>query len=149
MNLQDEINLNALSHWFPLLQAAALPVPKTKLLTMPEACRNAVWALCYGQQRADQAAAIDSFATEIADAADNWIGWPLFLRTDHFSGKHNWERTCYVADRSKITDHIFAIAEISELCSMIGELPWDRWAVREMLPTMPVGVCDNYGGMPV
>ena len=28
-------------------------------------------------------------------------------------------------------------------------VPWDTWAVREFLPTLPLGVCPRYGGMPI
>jgi hypothetical protein len=47
-----------------------------------------------------------------------------------------------------IPHHIFALAEHSELVSLIG-LPWSVWVVREFLPTMPIGHCPRYGNMPV
>jgi hypothetical protein len=36
-------DLSFLSHWFPLIEAAGLPVPKTIILEMPEAARKDVW----------------------------------------------------------------------------------------------------------
>ena len=47
-----------------------------------------------------------------------------------------------------IPRHVFAIAEFSEIADIIG-IPWDVWVVREFLPTIPLGVCERYGGMPV
>ena len=34
--------------------------------------------------------------TPVKDAA-GVMGYPLFLRSDHMSAKHEWNRTCYVA----------------------------------------------------
>jgi hypothetical protein len=76
------------------------------------------------------------------------IGFPCFLRTDHTSAKHSWNETCFVESFSNLGQHVFNIAEFSEIADMIG-LPWDTWVVREFLPTIPIGVCERYGNMPV
>lgn len=135
----------ALSHWFPIIEAAGLPVPKTILLDMPEAAMQSIWAAFDGVEPAGSDLA--DFAKQIEAAADE-VGWPAFLRTDHTSGKHNWSRNCFLSSRETIIEHIFGVAEYSEMAGFIG-LPWDRWAVREMLPTKPVGVCRGYGDMPI
>lgn len=76
------------------------------------------------------------------------VGFPCFLRTDHTSGKHSWDKTCFVQSAADIRQHIFAIAEFSEICDFMG-LPWSMWAVREFLQTIPHGICPRYGNMPV
>ena len=135
----------ALSFWFPKVLAAGLPVPKTAIVEMPEAAHYAVGATLWGEQV--DAAPIEAFLTDLrAFAAD--FGAPFFLRTDHTSGKHYWDTACFVSDLEKLGDHVFAISEFSEICDMFG-LPRRNWVVRELLPTMPVGTCPNYGNMPV
>lgn len=136
---------SALSYWFPKIEAAGLPVPRTKLFNMPKEASADVWALFDGKE---SNTGMSAFAAQIKEAAVE-MGLPVFLRTDHTSGKHNWERTCYVTDADKIAAHIASIAEFSECCGMFGELPWDKWVVREFLPIIPYGVCPGYGNMPI
>jgi hypothetical protein len=76
------------------------------------------------------------------------VGCPVFLRTGQGSGKHEWKRTCYLANPNAIPDHVSALVQWSDSAGVMG-LPWDVWAVREMLPTSPVLTCEAYGGMPL
>jgi hypothetical protein len=138
-------DLTALSYWFPKLEAAGLPVPRTKILDMPEPAQAVIWAAFDGEP--GDTSALSSFAHDLAEAAKDF-GYPFFLRTDHTSGKHNWDDTCFVASPGRIEEHLFYIAEFSELCGFPG-LPWTRWVVREFLPTIPLGVCAKYGNMQI
>lgn len=132
----------ALSFWFPKLEAAGLPVPRTILLEMPDEAQASIWHAFDGKDYEGGALAL--FAAEIARACAT-VGYPAFLRTDHTSGKHGWKRNCHVPDEASIIHRIMGVAEFSEMAS----LPWARWAVREFLPTIPFGVCTRYGNMPV
>lgn len=138
------VDRTALSWWFPKIEAAGLPVPRTKIIQMPEAAQRDVWDAFDGK---DGPGAMWMFCDILRrEAAD--MGLPVFLRTDYTSGKHDWKHTCFVTDLAKIGAHVFAIAEFSECCDMVG-LPWTTWALREFLPTRPFGTCPNYGDMPV
>jgi len=136
----------ALSYWFPKVEAAGLPVPKTVLLPMPDDAHEAILTLLWNGE-ADLTPA-EAFLRELRAACEA-IGFPVFLRTDHTSGKHDWRRTCFVPSAEDLGAHVCGIAEFSECNGMFGELPWSSWAVREMLPTIPVGVCPRFGDMPV
>lgn len=138
-------DLTALSHWFPKLKSAGLPVPETIILPMPQAAQQDVLSMFDGCDGGGNAAAL--FAEDIRKAA-NEIGWPVFLRTDYTSGKHSWQRTCFLTKESNVLHHIAALVEFSECCSLFG-LPWDTWVVREFLPTIPFGECPEYGMMPI
>lgn len=142
-----QTNRNALSYWFPKIEAAGLPVPKTILVTMPQLVMEGIYNAMNGEAAPTGSNPL-AFFDEIAAAADQ-VGWPCFLRTDHTSHKHNWQKTCFLPDRDSIPDHVFEIAEFSEFVGFLIDLPWDCWAVREMLPTKPVGFCPLYGGMPI
>lgn len=133
----------ALSYWFPKIEAGGLPVPRTRIIRMPEAAQKELRATFDGNDAGN--AALAPFYAEIASAA---FAFPMFLRTDHTSGKHNWDETCYVRDRESIGQHVWSIVEFSEMAGIMG-LPWDTWAVREMLPTLPFGACKYYGNMPI
>lgn len=145
MSDERPIDKTALSYWFPLIKAAGIPVPITTLIEMPVPAQESIWAAFDGQDKNGEA--LLNFCDELKAAASA-IGFPCFLRTDHTSGKHEWDRTCFVRSADDIPQHVFNIAEFSECADMLG-LPWSVWAVREFLPTIPLGVCPSYGNMPV
>lgn len=140
---------NDLAFWFPKLRAAGLPIPKTIILTMPSLAQECVFAGFDGEDGPPGAPeAFKAFAETVRAAARELGGAPVFLRTGHTSGKHEWAKTCCLADLALTERHLFALAEHSELCGFLG-IPWDTWAVREFLPTIQYGTCPRYSGMPV
>lgn len=143
----DHINPNALSYWFPKIEVAGLPVPKTIIVEMDEPTWWGMLNAMDGQPAPEGADPL-AFHAKIAAAADQ-VGWPAFLRSDHTSHKHRWRDTCYLARREDVAQHVYEIAEFSEIASLGVDLSWRRWAVREMLPTIPHGICRAYGNMPI
>ena len=142
---ESPLDKTSMSYWFPLIEAAGLPVPKTKFVEMTDTCRRMIWDLFDGKSSGD--AATEPFFAQIAEAVSE-MGYPCFLRTDHTSAKHFWKKSCYLERAAEIPSHVYEIAEFSECAGLMG-IPWDTWAVREMLPTIPHGVCSRYGDFPV
>jgi len=143
----SNMDLNALSYWFPLLESAGLPVPKTIIVPM---CADASLSASYligGDKIEDPHPELDIFFQKMKTAADQ-IGYPAFLRTDHTSGKHEFSQTCHVTSAETLNRNIFRLVEFSELCSVFG-LPHNNWALRELLPVKTFGTCPNYSDMPV
>lgn len=134
---------SALSYWFPKIQEAGIPVPKTKIVRMPREAKESILAAFEGNDAGDPF----TFFEELKQAATE-MGFPCFLRTDHTSGKHDWERCCFLKSADDVPEHVFALAEYSEIVDFMG-LPWDTWVVREFLPTNPLGACPRYGNMPI
>ena len=133
-----------MSYWLPRLEAAVLPVPRTTLVPMSRDAFRDVFNIFDGKPVEGPA---NEFLREL-DAAAARIGYPVFLRTGYTSAKHSWARTCHLTDPADLLSHVAGIMEFSECASFIG-LPCDWWAVRELLPTMPLAACPNYDGMPV
>lgn len=131
--------LNCLSHWYPKLAAAGVPVPRTEIVRTDVELRKVLDGA--------MPAGYEAFIDELSAAADR-IGYPAFLRTGQGSGKHQWDRTCCLKSADDIRNHVAALAEWSECVDFLG-LPYDVWCVREMLPVTPIGVCRRYGDMPV
>jgi hypothetical protein len=136
----------SMSYWFPLLDAADLPVPRTKCVSMPvELCRSILMIL-YGEKPE-----IDPrnhpFFGELRAAVEE-VGTPCFLRTAMTSAKHSWDKSCFVPDVNCLVRHVYEIAEFSEIADICG-LPYDSWFVRELLPSIKFGTCPDYGNMPV
>lgn len=145
MSSRNNIDRTALSFWFPQLAAAGLPVPRTKIVPMPLPAQEDMWAAFDGADGKN--GALPAFFAEI-DRTALEFGYPVFLRTDHTSNKHFWKDTCFLTSAAAIPQHVFNLAEFSEIADMLG-MPWTNWVVREMLPTIPVSVCPDYGDMPV
>lgn len=138
-------DLTNLSYWFPKIRDAGLPVPRTEILEMPDNVVMEAYSLF------DHAAVpplVEEWIKKLEAIIDGF-GRPVFLRTGHTSGKHDWQNTCYVGPNSNVISNVYAIMEYSEINGMFGELPWQTWVVREMLPIEPVTVCRGFGDMPV
>ncbi|KKN90017.1 hypothetical protein LCGC14_0231290 [marine sediment metagenome] len=134
-----------LSYWFPKIQAAGLPVPKTIIVPMPVEAFCDAFHVFDGKPMTGKA---QPFFDEIKAAADK-IGYPCFLRTGQTSGKHDWDRTCFIESAEvDIAHHVIALVEFSEMVALSG-LACNIWAVREFLPTKPLATCPIYENMPV
>ncbi len=107
----NPLNRHRLSWWFPQIPTN-IPVPETIILP-------------YTGNFEDP-------CSKIIDAG-NQLGWPIFLRTDYFSGKYNWKDTCYVLGPKNVPDHVSRLTKESQLVN----LPVDRWIVRKLIPTIP------------
>ena len=136
----------SMTYWFPLLEAAGIPVPQTMSVVMPpELCKN-VRMVLYGEEPERDPREF-SFFTELRLAVEK-IGTPCFLRTAMTSAKHSWDDTCFLSDVGDLVKHVYAIAEFSEIADFCG-LPIDTWFVRELLPSIKFGFCPHYDNMPV
>lgn len=135
---------NCITHWLPKLVSAGIPTPETEIITTDIPLID----MCSG-------IAVDGnreFRQELI-AAMNKIGGgePVFLRSGHFSGKHEWRETCYVDDYEMALRHVLAIIEYGEISNM-GGFPWNVWAVRKLLPMQPddlAFISNLFCGMPV
>ena len=130
---------NCLSYWYPKLVDSGVLTPRTEIV------RTDVnfWPLFDGEP----AEGFGEFVTELVGAAMRIGGFPVFLRSGHTSAKHDWKDTCFVAAEEDVASHVFAIIEYGECTSLMG-LPTDVWAVREMIPTVPMFHA-FHGDMPV
>ncbi len=123
-----------LSYWFPLIEAAGLPVPRTRIVRVSPEDMALLYPFCLDGE--GDPAVWRRLIAAIEAAARELPGPPWFLRTDYTSGKHSWKDTCYIPDLDDLPSHVSKLVEYSELCDMMGR-PWDVWVVREFLKTRP------------
>jgi hypothetical protein len=134
---------NCLSYWFPKLQTAGLPVPKTEIVRWPGDIVDMMSILDgIGPKRWAE------FLVNLEQAANRVGTYPIFLRTGQTSGKHDWENRCFVQSAADLPTHVGSLVMWSHECDFIG-LPHDVWAVREMLPVDPIYALVRYGKMPI
>jgi hypothetical protein len=140
---------NCLSYWFPKLEAAGLPVPKTVIVPWPGE-PGGLADILDGKTPEGFEAFIDTLHAASCLVATN--GQPYFLRTGLTSGKHSWKRTCSMVrdplDMPQLKRHVCALVEFSHMADIMG-LAHDIWVVREMLPVSPIAVLPLYGNMPL
>lgn len=130
---------NSMSYWFPPIHAAGLPVPRTEMFRIGGGLTDLLdGGLVHG---------FEHLVNELSRSAMR-IGYPVFLRTGHTSGKHSWKNTCFVERPADLGQHVVNLVEQSALADLMG-LPTEVWVVRELLPTLPLFHCRAYGGMPV
>lgn len=151
--LISENSRNCLTTWFPILVKAGLPVPKTAIVDAGDDWHKmlgiADGPTQFPKEHGEAMAIVDRVAEGIRGQASFVGGYPLFLRTSHFSGKHNWNKTCFVPDADSVLGHVCELVVTSEMFGMMGELPWRYWAVREMLPTDAIAKLPAYGDFPL
>lgn len=141
--MSNEDPSSCLSWWFPKVEAAGLPVPKTLIVRAPDL---SPWLERKDGETLDSNREIGDFLDELHVAALRVAKYPIFLRTGLGSGKHHWKSTCFVRDATHLSDHAFALFEWSHMVDMIG-LSTKVWVVRELLKTEPAFL--SFEGMPV
>lgn len=134
---------NCISHWFPLLEQAGLPVPTTRILRMGGAAQKDIWSTFDGKPTGG---AFQEFIALLTSASESFSS-PFFLRSGETAAKHGWKDTCFVEDNRTLASHVLAIAEFCACADVLG-LPFHTWAIREFLST-PHAFRAFSGGMPV
>lgn len=146
--LRDASDPTRLSHWFPLVQMAGLPVPATRIICATDEEQQALWRIVGDGEdvpepedlyRRIQAAGAEVCADLVSQDA-------FFLRTDYTSCKHSWRRTCHVPNQAAVPLHVKHLFQESQLLDVFG-FPCDVWVVRELLPTRPVFAA--FEGLPI
>lgn len=134
------MNKNCLSYWFPRIEEAGLPVPKTAIVKSPD--------LLSLVMNGSMPKGWDDFILRLAAACKLTGGFPTFLRTGEGSDKHHWKDTCWLTQAADLNQHVYNLVEWSECCCLKG-LPHNVWVAREVLPTKPVCTLPAYRDMPL
>lgn len=114
------MNKNSLLYWWPKIKDLDIPVPKTAITSLEvDAVRQAAFEL----------------------------GYPVFIRTDLCSGKHDWKNSCYVDRESKIEANLEKVIESNLRWRMLGIEP-RAVCVREFL-CLETAFLAFIGDMPV
>ena len=128
---------SSMLYWWPKILHLDVPQPRTT---------------CIRVRNSDMKAAVNGGPlpdlTPVKDAA-GVMGYPLFLRSDHMSAKHEWNRTCYVAVPEYLVQQIFNVAETTYLSSMMDEITFNAVFLRQFLDLERAGFEAFGHGFPV
>lgn len=141
-------DLNSFLYWHPKLESIRAKQPRTICVGVSrEALLNAHDELA--EKPTDDLDELEALAPhrEALYGAGRAIEYPLFLRTDQTSGKHDWRRTCFVPTEGALLHHVLCVAEFSECAQMPLGLPLEAMVLREYLAMESAFFAFN--GMPV
>jgi len=99
-NMQQE---SSLLHWFPKIKDI-LPVPRTGILSISPDDMFEIISLLDGEMISEE------LFQKIKETA-NKIGYPLFMRSDQGSAKHNYEHSCHVLAEDKLLGNLAHLAK--------------------------------------
>lgn len=95
------MNITSMNYWYPKIVELGIPVPKTKILLEKDIFE---W-----YKYLDEKMPVDEM-NQLLQAA-NEIGYPLFMRSDLNSGKHQFKDTCYVPDSMTLFKNLYGLLE--------------------------------------
>lgn len=127
---------NTMFYWYPIVEKSGILSPKTTLIPFEGVLSYDIFD---GKPNND----FDIFVKQLEQAADK-IGYPLFVRTDETSNKHDWVDSCYVESKEQIRGHLLNILEMIEMSIGLG---FKGVALREFLQLESTFTSHN--GMPV
>ena len=129
---------SSMLYWYPKIKDLPIPQPKTEIVDIREFDPD--WSYDWIDGKAGLPEALVSELKEVCQR----IGYPVFLRTDHISGKHDWENTCFIKDEKALGRNLFGVIE----ASMMADLSINALVVREYIPMATLFTAFS-GHMPV
>lgn len=130
-------HMNSMLYWWPRVEPlrGEVPMPETVVVECGSA---ALLEILDGS--------LPAALRDRLYAAAEAVGYPLFMRTDHASGKHEWRRTCYVEDRSQLVQNLYNLIEWHECAGVLG-VPYAAVVFRRYIPL--TSAFRAFRGMPV
>ena len=134
MNLNEKEDHNSLLFWYPKI-LGRVPTPDTTIIPID-----------FDVGRSMDGGIPKPFLNLVKKKAEQ-IGYPVFMRTETLSAKHQWDRTCYVKSAIGIEQHLYELFETQLMLDMSGVPPPTAVILREFLHLKSFFTA--YAGMPV
>jgi hypothetical protein len=117
-------------NWWPAVKRLDIPTPRTAIIpeTRPGLLDDWFFAVSGGTEPPADWPEYFELVKQAADA----IGYPVFLRTDLASGKHEWSETCYAPTPESLLRHVTNVIEFGHMADLLG-LPHCALVVREFI----------------
>ena len=114
---------NSFCYWFPRV-AHLVPTPRSIIVPF-EKEKYSIYNMF------EDASVFDSFVKKLVKII--WVNnfrYPVFMRTDYFSGKHHFKQTCFVEGPEKLKLNLLRLLDESLAVSLFG-LPVNAIIIRE------------------
>jgi len=130
------VNKNAIEYWYPKIRGI-VPTPRTIIVPAKRK-----W-----DKSGNYIYVPKKYVKEIVRQTENFI-FPIFLRANDSSTKHDWKDTCFVPSKDVLEKHIQRIAYECECLDVFGGAPVSSFAIREYIE-MDSKFSYFWGGLPI
>ena len=130
------MNKTSMNYWFPKIKHLNVPMPKTEIPVTKD-----FWEWVRLLDGEDPLSEDEKQA--IRDTAVKVGGYPVFMRSDLCSGKHDFEQTCFVRNEEDVIRHIWSIVDINCCC----DCRMESIVIREYIP--PAAAFNAFRGLPI
>ena len=130
------MNKTSMNYWFPRIKCLNIPRPRTEIPVTKSI--HEWWSLLDGEDPLSE-----DEKQMIRDAAIKVGGYPVFMRSDLCSGKHSFERTCFVKDEDSLIRQIWAIVDENACCDCAME----SIVIRQYI--VPAWAFKAFRGLPI
>lgn len=136
------LDRNSLLYWFPKIQDLGIPFPRTEHVLLTDEEKKEYYS---GEGDFFN---LKRVSKEIKVLIESSFSLPVFMRTDEYSGKHFWKKTCYLDNLDNLNKNLAEIVLGSRFADFLGGLPIEAMVVREFIP-MDSKFTAFIGDMPV
>lgn len=130
------MNKTSMNYWFPKIKHLDFPMPKTEIPVTKDFWNWIKYIDGKESLSEDEKQAI-------RDAAIKVGGYPVFMRSDLCSGKHEFEETCFVQNDEEAISHLWQLIDINGMSDCMME----SIVIREYIP--PAALFKAFRGLPI
>lgn len=127
-SIVNDKDKTSLLYWYPKVSDLGILTPKTKIVPLLDKERK---EYLFGEDDGFNTGRLEK---EIKKVIKKELKLPVFMRTDYYSGKHNWDRTCYIDTLDKVHKNLFELVVESKMADIMGPgLPINAIIMREFI----------------
>ena len=134
----DKSGKNSMAYWYPKIEKLPIPQPLTVMTPLK---------VKYSQRQRNFVMHPSHF-NRIKKLVSKNFKYPIFIRGDGGSGKHDWKETCYVKRPADLLQHILNVYHWHLECDVFGGMQCNYLAIREFIQ-MDSMFTAFFGDMPV
>ena len=121
------MNKSSLTYWFQKIAGLEIPIPKTEIVSLTSEEIQA-YLKCGGDS-----IYFPRLNEQVRKVIRKMFQLPVFLRTDEYSGKHSWKKTCFLDNLDNLDANLARLTEESMSVDFLGALPLQAIVVREFI----------------
>jgi len=130
------MNKTSMNYWYPKIEHLGVPMPKTEIPLTKDffdwiRFLDGKMVLSEDEKRA------------LRDAATKVGGYPIFMRSDLCSAKHDFKYTCFVQNDEEVVSHLWRLIDTNGMC----DCRMESIVIREYIP--PAATFKAFEGLPI
>ncbi|OGC89269.1 MAG: hypothetical protein A2W25_04375 [candidate division Zixibacteria bacterium RBG_16_53_22] len=142
-NMMDNTSM---LYWYPKIKKLTIPQPWTGVVK----CKTNITETL-SNTNADflsEKAIGENIDIAAVEKLCERLGYPVFMRSDYTSHKHNWKKSCFVTKKKDIIPHLQDIAHFSVCADIFTGIPFTAVMIRQYIKMASLFTA-FHGAMPV